>query len=288
MNYSPEQKDIVNSDRIIYTPSDFAKSNLLYLQEAGSLKAMLAHKNERENLHSLLFFIVTDGDGSLFSDGKTYSLRAGDCAFIDCTKKYFHSTSLNLWSLKWVHFYGPNAAAIYEKYAERGGKQVFRPESCTEFETLIDKIIFTARSDDYVKDMHIFEQLSSLCTRLIELSRYDCGDARTGFKKYNLQEIKDCIDLEYREKITLDKLSQRFFINKFYLARIFKAQFGMSVNSYLTDVRITHAKQLLRFSDMSVEQVGHSCGMSDANYFSRVFRKVEGCSPAEFRRRWGI
>ena len=43
---------------------------------------------------------------------------------------------------------------------------------------------------------------------------------------------------------------------------------------------------LLRFTDQTVEAIGRECGVEDANYFSRMFRKVEGISPGEFRRMW--
>ena len=46
------------------------------------------------------------------------------------------------------------------------------------------------------------------------------------------------------------------------------------------------AKQLLRFTDMTVDEVGAAVGMGDANYFSRMFRKVEGTSPREYRKQW--
>ena len=46
----------------------------------------------------------------------------------------------------------------------------------------------------------------------------------------------------FAEKITLDALAERFYINKFYLTRVFKEQFGLSVTSYLTQLRITQAK----------------------------------------------
>ena len=49
---------------------------------------------------------------------------------------------------------------------------------------------------------------------------------------------------------------------------------------------ITRAKQLLRFTDMTVDEVGAAVGMGDANYFSRMFRKVEGISPREYRKQW--
>ncbi len=60
----------------------------------------------------------------------------------------------------------------------------------------------------------------------------------------------------------------------------------MSVTTYLQNVRITHAKQLLRFTDKSVEEVGLSCGIGELNYFSRVFKEVEGVSPSTYREQW--
>ena len=105
-------------------------------------------------------------------------------------------------------------------------------------------------------------------------------------KKQNLQAIKEYIDTHYADKITLDQLSSKYFINKFYLTRSFKDQFGLPVNSYLIQIRVTHAKQLLRFTDLSVEKIGQECGMNDANYFSRIFKKTEGIAPGEYRKMW--
>ena len=99
---------------------------------------------------------------------------------------------------------------------------------------------------------------------------------------YNKTYLED----HYQEKITLEHLSDQFFINKFYLTRIFKEEFGISINSYLTQIRITHAKQQLRFTNKTIEQIGFSCGIEDANYFSRIFKKIEGTSPGEYRKRW--
>ena len=70
------------------------------------------------------------------------------------------------------------------------------------------------------------------------------------------------------------------------VTRVFKEQFGLSVTSYLTQLRITQAKRLLRFTDKSVENVAQECGLNDANYFSRLFKKVEGTTPGEYRRQW--
>ena len=86
------------------------------------MQAVHPHISQRENLVSFLCFIVLSGEGELSYEGQTYQLRTGDCVFIDCRKAYSHSTSDNLWSLQWCHFYAPSLQAVYEKYKERGGR----------------------------------------------------------------------------------------------------------------------------------------------------------------------
>ena len=108
------QGTLVKSNRIIYTPSNFARTNLLHLQEVGQLQAQKPHTSERKNLASYLFFTIIEGSGVLVYNGKKYPLRVGDCVFIDCRKSYSHRSDLELWTLKWVHFYGPNMGGIYE------------------------------------------------------------------------------------------------------------------------------------------------------------------------------
>ena len=143
-----------------------------------------------------------------------------------------------------------------------------------------------AESDTYVRDMQIYEKLIALLTLLMEESWHPDAARAPGSKKQNLQEIKDYLDTHYTEKITLDALAERFYINKFDLTRVFKEQFGQSVTNYLVQLRITQSKRLLRFTDRSIEAVGHECGLNDANYFSRLFKKVEGTTPGEYRRQW--
>ena len=108
------QSSSVSSSRILYTPSAFARTSLLHLQEVGSLQAIHQHTSTRTNLTSFLCFVVLSGTGSLTYEGMTYELSAGDCVFIDCRKAYSHSTSDNLWSLQWCHFYSPFLATVYK------------------------------------------------------------------------------------------------------------------------------------------------------------------------------
>ena len=70
-------KKFVESERILYTPSSFARKSLLHLQEIGSLKALKKHVSRRESLDSYLFFIVESGSGTLKFSGRTSFLESG-------------------------------------------------------------------------------------------------------------------------------------------------------------------------------------------------------------------
>lgn len=278
--------NLVRSNRIIYTPSAFAKTNLIHLQEIGELQAQKPHTSRRENLPSFLFFMVLEGSGHLEYNGSKFPLKKGDCVFIDCRRQYSHHTSEDLWTLRWVHFYGPNMNGIYEKYVERGGHPSFHPEDPGAFEAILKELYQIAQANMYVKDMKIFEKLTSLLTLLMQESWHPEKNAGGTLTKRDMQAVKDYLDQHYAEKITLDDLSETFYINKYYLTRIFKEQFGITITACLLQMRITHAKQLLRFTDLSVEKIGQDCGMNDANYFARMFKKIEGITPGEYRRRW--
>ncbi|MGN1318183.1 MAG: helix-turn-helix transcriptional regulator [Lachnospirales bacterium] len=105
------------------------------------------------------------------------------------------------------------------------------------------------------------------------------------YKIYHLH-IKDYIDQNFNKKISLDELSEKFYINKFYLTRIFKEQFGVSINSYIQQVKITNAKKLLRFSNLTIDEISYRCGIDDSNYFSRMFKKIEHLTPNQYRKLW--
>lgn len=277
---------IVASNRILYTPSTFARSSLLHLQEIGELEARRAHTSSRSGLQSYLFFTVVSGEGSLVYEGKDFSLASGDCVFIDCQSPYSHTTGPdNLWKLKWIHFYGVSMPQIYEKYKERGGRPVFRPEE-DSFSEVWSKLFETASGHDYMRDMLINQYLSELMVCVMRESWHPEDQDALPPKKQIIKPVKEYLDKNYGEKITLDSLSTQFYINKYYLTKTFKEQYGVSITAYLLNLRITRAKQLLRFSSKSIEEIGLECGLGAAHYFSQTFKNVEGVPPSKYREQW--
>ena len=280
----------VRSRRILYTPSPFARANLVHLQETGRLTATAAHTSRRERLQSFLCFVVCAGSGQLVYDGQHFPLKAGDVVFLDCRRPYAHSTGGSageLWTLQWCPFYGPCVAAIYEKYCERGGRPVFHPADAGRFSELMSQVYAAAGNDDYIRDMWLNEKLNTLLALLMAES-WQPASLRNPRRpaRRDVAPVREYLEEHCTEKIALESVAEHFFLNKHYLARLFKEQYGVSVNSYLTQVRITRAKQMLRFTDKAVSVIAAECGLEDANYFSRVFKKVEGVTPKQYRELW--
>ena len=284
--FSNDTQSVVTSNRILYTPSIFARTSLLHLQEIGRLEARRAHTSSRSGLQSCLFFLVECGSGTLVYNGKTWKLEQGDCVFIDCHNPYSHTTDPdNLWTLRWIHFYGPSLPSIYNKYCERGGRPVFTPDDSAPFFGIWDEMMEVAGSADYMRDMLMNQHLSVLLT-LVMRESWHPEDATTAKKRASVTDVKEFLEREYGSKITLDGLAEKFYINKYYLTKVFKEQYGQSITACLLNIRITKAKQLLRFSEKSVEEIGFEVGLGSPHYFSQTFKSVEGMPPSAYRKQW--
>lgn len=110
------------------------------------------------------------------------------------------------------------------------------------------------------------------------------SEARTseGALVYVLQYIHS----HYMEQITLERLAQMEHISKSYLSRKFRQQTGMTVITYVNQLRIEGAKQLLIGSDMRVNEIAYHVGFESPKYFYRMFKHLTGESPAGFRRKY--
>ncbi len=275
-----------NSDRILYTASPFARKNLFYLQETGSLQATAPHTSQRTYLNSFLFLFVNSGSGIVHYQGNQYELKTGDCAFINCMNPYSHSTNSDLWSLNWIHFNGTTVPNIYQKFLERSGRIQFHAKEEAYYYNFFKRISDSAKSESYVRDMEINEEISSLLT----VAMRDCWNEDIKYHKASfsnrMEALREYLSLHFTEKITLEDLSKRFFISKYYLIHLFKNEYGITIYDYIFDLRINYAKELLRFSSSSIEEISEKCGFYDLPYFSRQFKKAEGISPSAYRDNW--
>jgi len=104
---------------------------------------------------------------------------------------------------------------------------------------------------------------------------------------FKLGEMLSFIDTNYAEPISVGKLARMAGMSESTLARRFRKALGRSAVEHILGVRIMKAEALLLAQDVNITEVAFSCGFNDANYFSRQFRKLKGCSPREYRASHG-
>lgn len=105
-------------------------------------------------------------------------------------------------------------------------------------------------------------------------------------KRYiKVREIIDYIMLHYNEIYGLEDVAQLFYLDKTYLARIFKEVTNFTVNEFINSQRIGVARELLINPELSMEEVSKRLGYERLSYFDRVFKKYMGISPLQYRKR---
>lgn len=273
------------SNRILATASSYAKEHYLYVQEIGTLKSLIPHTSSRRNLKSLLFFVVLEGEGSVTFEGQTYPVTAGDCIWLDCSRPYSHQSSVELpWTLMWVHFWGQEANSFYQNYIQLGNSFLFRPGNTYPFTNTLTRLYREQNRRDSLSELVSHNYLTDLVTSIyLENEKNSSGPHHIPEK---FMKIRAYLEEHFAEKLDLDTLAGHFFISKFHLAREFKRIFGITIGEYLLQQRISKAKSLLRFSDLSVDEIAQQCGFSDSGYFIKVFKKEEKTTPARYRQLW--
>lgn len=105
-----------------------------------------------------------------------------------------------------------------------------------------------------------------------------------GEKNPKISEIITYINANYTENITLNHLSQKFFISPFYLSKLFKQITNFTVVQYLNSIRVKKAKYHLVNTDDKIIDIAFRVGFNSNTHFTRVFSQVCNESPNQFRK----
>ncbi|KAI7265874.1 hypothetical protein KC345_g8372 [Hortaea werneckii] len=97
-------------------------------------------------------------------------------------------------------------------------------------------------------------------------------------------EIREYLNLNYAQEMTLQHIAERFFISRENVSRKFKQITGENLSDYLTSLRVEKAKTLLQNTSLRLSQISELVGYEDEKYFSRVFKKSTGVTPREYRK----
>lgn len=138
--------------------------------------------------------------------------------------------------------------------------------------SIVKKVLCCSTIESIIES--IIENVSSL---LDELS------SNSSDKKI-ISIVKSYIDEHYHEHIDLEVLADRVYLSVSYLGILFKKETGVNFSDYLTTVRIEKAMEKLKDVKYKVSDVALAVGYRDVKYFSKVFKKVVGLRPAEYKK----
>jgi AraC-like DNA-binding protein len=102
-----------------------------------------------------------------------------------------------------------------------------------------------------------------------------------------VREVQEYLRAHYAEALELEALARRFGVSPFHLCRAFSQEMGATLTDMLTTLRIEAARDLLRDGRRPLKQVSEAVGFAAPGYFAKVFRRVTGLSPTQYRvRHW--
>lgn len=102
-------------------------------------------------------------------------------------------------------------------------------------------------------------------------------------EKHTIRDIITFIEQHYGSEISLQDIASHFYVSREYISRKFKQEFGINFSDYLAEYRIDKAKRLMLNPNLKIQQIAEMVGIYDVKYFSKVFKKLTGDSPREYR-----
>lgn len=279
-----ETNDITSSNRKLHTPSDFAKKNLLYIQEVGMLKSLKPHVSRRSDLDSYLFFVVLKGSGRVTIGEKEYHVTEGDGVFINCMDEYEHiSDEENPWELAWVHFNGINVEAYYNMFSQKNNRsQCYSLGKSRKYLKIIESIMDNQNDKDTMSELKTSLLLTELLTMIIGDVNSNAGSKEAKM----LSKLREVINERFQEENLFEKLCIEFNLDEMKINEEYKNKYGIDLCDYILNRRFTYAKELLRFTIKPVKEVVQESGICNSDLFRHLFIENEGMTAEEYRRKW--
>lgn len=141
--------------------------------------------------------------------------------------------------------------------------------------------------DNYVQLLSLFnnvnEMLNYLRDSIINQVNMKAGNTEINVENETIKEILNYVNMNFYTEISIQSISQKFFINPNYVSYLFKKEVGLNYTEYLTKLRIDLACKLLKESKLTIQMISEKSGYNDYFYFTRIFKKVMGMTPNEYR-----
>jgi AraC-like DNA-binding protein len=261
--------------------SEHPLSRDLYPLAVGYYPHAAGHSMKRRTHSDNLLAYCAEGSGMLHIGGGDWPVQAGD--LMSLPKGTAHSYAADRgkpWSLYWVHYEGELAA----RYTEFLGLDQpvatigLQPRLLADFEAL-----FALRGAGLNERalVHTASVLKAMLTDIAAL--IGAHDIRRG-TRIDLDLIQQMMHRRLDRDLNLDALAKAANLSKFHFARKFKQLTGHAPIQHFIHLKMQHACQLLDATQEPVKLVANRVGYNDPHYFSRLFKRVIGVSPQQYRQ----
>jgi AraC-like DNA-binding protein len=248
------------------------------------------------NLHHHDFYecyFFVSGDVTYLIEGKTYYLKPGDIILIN--SKELHQAIINskennyerivLWLdrtfLEQLSTEDTNLSRCFE---EKNRRNVLRGdiELQQNIKALLLKLLSLENYKGVGRELLYKAYIVEIMVHLNNLAFNEVVQLGSDIKKSNLIDgIIEYINMHIEEDITVDRISEEFYLSKFHLSREFKKHTGTTIHRYIVQKKLIQAKELI-LKDTPVIDVYKQCGFGDYSNFFRAFKNEYGVTPKQF------
>ena len=282
-----KKMDGFKGERMIVLPtetfSDYVEHPLvrrLFLTDVGFFPCATKHYRERkEGIEEYILIYCTEGSGTIIVQGKAYTLKENEAFCIPANQSHcYYACEDNPWSILWVHFKGEDTK--YYPLDECRIVQFITENATIRMLSLFD-LLFRVLEGNYILGNFIYiSQVLALI--LAETYQREKRYMTTGQNKH----VTNVIKYMYRhmeENLTLEQIIKEFELSKGYLNAIFQKHTQYAPMDFYVHLKMKEACKLLRMTDSYIYEVAQRLGYKDQYYFSRVFKKVVGVSPKNYK-----
>jgi AraC family transcriptional regulator of arabinose operon len=239
-----------------------------------------AHYKERlHGTDSCILIYCVEGSGTIEVEGKTFRIGQSDAFCIPRGMAHrYYADAKDPWSILWVHFKGENlkyfpldtCRTVHMKSRQSDSRMMY-----------LFGLLFRVLRKNYTLGNFIYiSQVLSLI--LSEVYYREKNDEITTQNRHVTMVVRYMYENIARD-LTLEDISREVRLSKSYLNVIFKKYAGRAPIDFFIRLRIGEASKLLRQENSRVYEVSTQMGYTDPYYFSRIFRKITGMSPREYK-----